>query len=60
VLEESGALAALVERLVARGAPAPSTYVDGIFQELLQLERQEHTALIKGDPLRTRTLYQRS
>jgi hypothetical protein len=58
-LETTGALADVAGRLEAMGHPEVKRDLDNAYGQLLQLERGEVLALIRGDAERTRTLYQR-
>ena len=58
-LETSGALADLSARLERIGHPEGQPALDRAYRDLLQLERGEILALIRGDVERTRTLFQR-
>jgi hypothetical protein len=58
-LDSSGALADIRGRLERLGHPEAEAELDRAYRELLQLERGEVLALIRGDVERTRTLFQR-
>ncbi|HEX6513530.1 MAG TPA: hypothetical protein VF157_14600 [Chloroflexota bacterium] len=58
-LESSGALAEIINRLAAIGHPDREAALLATYNELLDLEREEIVALIRGDVERTKTLYQR-
>jgi hypothetical protein len=58
-LDTSGALADMAARLERIGHPEARSSLDGAYRELVQLERGEILALIRGDVERTRTLFQR-
>jgi hypothetical protein len=58
-LDTSGALADLSARLERIGHPEVTMELDRAYDALLELERGEVLALIRGDVQRTRTLFQR-
>jgi hypothetical protein len=58
-LETTGALADVSIRLERIARPEAQAALDGAYRELLEAERAEVLALIRGEVKRTKTLYQR-
>ncbi|MDE3076359.1 MAG: hypothetical protein KGJ86_13135 [Chloroflexota bacterium] len=58
-LESSGALPELRERLRRLGFPQACDQLQQAYRDLLKQERTEIMALVRGDPEKTRTLWQK-